>query len=323
MRTHGCVKKLLFGSGIWLLLCVLNTPAQGGLTANPNSIDFGNQPAGTTTSPVSVTLTNNDVARTFTVVNVFSTAGPFAISGPSLPITLSPGQNLTVYVTFAPSAGQAFSGQFGFTTYYGWTIRVPLSGTGTQPPPTAVPSLLSVTSSALNFGDVNTGDVSVQTANLINSGNTNVTISSVSASGPAVTLTGIYAGLILAPGQTTAFTASFAPAAAGSVAGSVAIVSDAVNSSLVIPWNGTGSPSAHSVALSWTSSGSGGIIGYNVYRASVSGGPYSLLTLSPITATDYVDAGLNPAETLYYVVTSVGAGSLESAYSSQVSAAIP
>eukprot|EP00697_Spironema_sp_BW2_P005671 gnl/Spiro4/17911_TR9543_c0_g2_i1.p4 gnl/Spiro4/17911_TR9543_c0_g2~~gnl/Spiro4/17911_TR9543_c0_g2_i1.p4 ORF type:complete len:124 (-),score=13.84 gnl/Spiro4/17911_TR9543_c0_g2_i1:1032-1403(-) len=62
---------------------------------------------------------------------------------------------------------------------------------------------------------------------------------------------------------------------------------------------------------------------YNVYRATVSGGPYALI--ANVTTTSYTDpvAGLTAGTTYYYVVTSVNSVGVESADSVQVSGAIP
>lgn len=45
--------------------------------------------------------------------------------------------------------------------------------------------------------------------------------------------------------------------------------------------------------------------GYHVYRASMSGGPYTRLTASPLTGSTYVDSGVTAGQVLYYVVTAL------------------
>ncbi len=82
-------------------------------------------------------------------------------------------------------------------------------------------------------------------------------------------------------------------------------------------------PSTHSVALSWTASASSGVNGYNVYRGPVSGGPYAMVSSSPVAATQYTDSTVQAAQTYYYVVTAVNSSNTESAYSNEVAAAIP
>jgi fibronectin type 3 domain-containing protein len=63
---------------------------------------------------------------------------------------------------------------------------------------------------------------------------------------------------------------------------------------------------ASSVSLSWTTPANGGspLIGYNVYRGSLSGAETLLASVGPTTTT-YNDAGLAPGTTHYYEVTAV------------------
>ena len=77
----------------------------------------------------------------------------------------------------------------------------------------------------------------------------------------------------------------------------------------------TATPGNGQVALAWNASS--GATSYNVKRATVSGGPYTVVA-SP-TSTSYTDTGLTNGTTYYYVVSAVNSGG-ESADSSQVSA---
>lgn len=79
----------------------------------------------------------------------------------------------------------------------------------------------------------------------------------------------------------------------------------------------------HSVQLNWTTSSSPNIVGYNVYRGTTSGGPYSKVNSSLVTGTSYTDNSVQSGSTYYYVVTAVNNSSLESAYSNQATANIP
>jgi fibronectin type 3 domain-containing protein len=74
--------------------------------------------------------------------------------------------------------------------------------------------------------------------------------------------------------------------------------------------------------LSWTASTST-VIGYNVYRGPVSGGPYTLVNSSLVAGTQYVDSTVLAGQIYYYVATAVASGNVESTYSNQVSATIP
>jgi hypothetical protein len=84
-----------------------------------------------------------------------------------------------------------------------------------------------------------------------------------------------------------------------------------------------GSCNTHYVSLSWTASTSGNIAGYNIYRASTSGGPYTKMNASLIVGTSYTDTSAVPGKTYYYVSTAVDKTNAESSYSNQTSAAVP
>jgi len=80
---------------------------------------------------------------------------------------------------------------------------------------------------------------------------------------------------------------------------------------------------SYSVQLSWTASPSPGVTGYNVYRGTVSGGPYTLLTSASVAGLTWTDATVANGETYYYVTTSVDNGGDESGYSEEAQMAIP
>jgi uncharacterized membrane protein len=77
------------------------------------------------------------------------------------------------------------------------------------------------------------------------------------------------------------------------------------------------------VLLSWTASTSPGIAGYNAYRSTVSGGPYTKVNSSLIPTTTYNDLTVQNGYTYYYVTTAVNQQGMESSYSNQSSATIP
>ena len=130
------------------------------------------------------------------------------------------------------------------------------------------------------------------------------------------------AGLILSPGQTAVVSATFTPSASGAASGSVAVSSNATNSPSTVGLTGTGvTPVTHSVALSWTPGS--GVIGYNTYVGSISGGPYVRLSTNAVTGSSYVDNSVQSGHSYYYVVTALNSANQESIYSSEVAAILP
>jgi hypothetical protein len=188
----------------------------------------------------------------------------------------------------------------------------------------AASGILNSSASTLSFGNVNVSGSSSKTVTLKNAGNADVTISNVTVSGAGFNASGVPTGLVLTPGQTATLTATFAPAAPGSVTGSVSVASNASNTPDSISLLGTGVAAAnHTVTVSWSPSASSSIKGYNTYSSTVSGGPYSKLTGAPVSATSYTDSSVVSGQTYFYVVTAVDSGNAESVFSSEVSATIP
>jgi len=83
----------------------------------------------------------------------------------------------------------------------------------------------------------------------------------------------------------------------------------------------TGSTVAHSVSLTWGTSGTANAT-YNIYRATTSGGYAGSPLASAGTATSFTDNAVQSGQTYYYAVTAVSGGN-ESARSNEVSAAVP
>ena len=276
----------------------------------------------TVTSPVPPTITTQPVGQT---VIAGQTATFSVVASGTPPITyqwtkngLSISGGTSTYFTTPPTtlldSGEVFAvivgNSVGNATSNGAILAV------------NAPGQLTPSSSSLNFGNVLTGNNSSAVLWLVNSGGTSLTILNTTISGAGFQ-TSSANGQILAPGQSTTVTVTFAPAATGAAAGSVVLTSNAANSPTTISMSGTGvQPGFHSVSLAWNGNSSN-VSGYNIYRAPVSGGPYALLSLSPIAPDQFLDTNVAARLTYYYVVTSLDTMNHESAYSTEVSAVIP
>jgi hypothetical protein len=81
-------------------------------------------------------------------------------------------------------------------------------------------------------------------------------------------------------------------------------------------------PVAHDVNLSWIASSSP-VAGYNVYRGTQPGGPFTKINPSLDTATVYTDGSVISGQMYYYATTAVDSNGTESAYSNLAQAPIP
>jgi hypothetical protein len=105
----------------------------------------------------------------------------------------------------------------------------------------------------------------------------------------------------------------------GGVCGS-ALVQQVVNAAL---GEGCLATLSHSVSLNWTASVSANIAGYNVYRSTTNGGPYTQLNGSLVTTTSYTDNRVAAGQTYYYVATAVDTSNDQSADSNQTQVTVP
>jgi fibronectin type 3 domain-containing protein len=78
----------------------------------------------------------------------------------------------------------------------------------------------------------------------------------------------------------------------------------------------------HTVALTWNASTSI-VLGYNVYRSTVSGTGFAKINLLPVLLLSYTDTNVLNGSTYYYVTTAVDVVGVESTFSNEATAVIP
>jgi len=300
-----------------MTIALTGTGTQPEIGAIPSSAPFGNVTVGNTNSQT-ITLTNGGTAN-LTIAQGSVSGNGFKITGLSTPLTIPPGINATFNAVFTPTGAGKVTGSISLANDAPSSpYTIALSGTGVTQT-----QLLTFNVSSLSFGNVNVGSNSSLAATLTNTGNSSVTISSSNTAGVGFTVSGVSSGESLNPNQSIPVTVQFAPSAAGAVNGNLTIVSSATDSPTSIGLTGAGTQQAQTVALGWTASTSS-VIGYNVYRGTTTGGPYSSkLTSSPVASTQFTDTGVQSGQTYYYVVTSVNSSDVESVYSGQATATIP
>jgi hypothetical protein len=313
----GLIKSRATQSAILcVLLVLLGTAAHAAPQRELSRFHHKSPGPSITTEPVSRTVTAGQTA-TFSVAAVG--AAPLTFQWRQNGTAIS-GATSSTYTTAATTTSENAA---KFTVVVRNSAGSATSTAATLTVNAAATALLNSSSTSVVFGSVNVSTNYTQNVTLTNAGNSSVTISNVVVAGAGFNASGGVLGLILSPGQTAALTATFDPSAAGSATGTIAVTSNATNSPLVIVLSGTGlAQVAHSVALSWIASTSA-VTGYNVYSGAVSGGPYAKVTSAPVAETDFTDSNVQAGQTYYFVVTAVNSQSQESAYSAQVSAAVP
>lgn len=202
------------------------------ISLSPASINFGNQRAGTSSAPTTVTLANTGT-DTLTVTTV-ATSAPFAVSGITLPATIGAGGSATFRVTYSPTVTGPSSGTVTIASDApSGTASVPLTGNGTM-------SAIAVNPSSVAFGTQRVGtQTPPSTITIENPGTDTLTIQALSLEGP-FTLAGLALPAAVPPGGRLTAQLSFQPAAAGPALGSFTLVSDAPTSPTTVTMDGQG-----------------------------------------------------------------------------------
>jgi len=293
----------------------LSGATPGFLAASPLSMNFGSIQVANS-KMLYETLTNSG-GSSLTISQATVAGAGFSLSGFTAPQTLAAGQSLTFSVYFAPSSGGTVSGALTLVSNSSNTsFSVSLSGTGTSP------GQLAVSPGSVIFGNVVVGTSQSQTGTLSASGSS-VTVSSATSSSSEFALSGVAFPLSIAAGQSVPFTVKFTPQTSGTASANISFASNASSSSVTETVTGTGASAIqHSADLSWDPSPST-VLGYNVYRGTTPGGPYTKINSSLDSSTLYTDSTVQSGRTYYYVSTAVDATGMESGYSNQLQMVIP
>lgn len=235
-RLIGCARFLLFAS-----------LAAGQIAANPSSVNFGSVQVGSTSSQSTVV---SNISSSKVQISQATVSGTnFSISGPSLPINLSPGQSVTFSFSFGPQSAVSSTGSVSLVSKNvgggsgknngasnSTTMIIPVSGTGVSA------GQLAANPTSVSFS-AQTGTSQTLSQALTNSGGSSVTVSQATLTGSGFSISGLNLPFTLPAGQTYTFSVTFAPTASGTVSGSISVASDASDPTLLISLSGTGTSS--------------------------------------------------------------------------------
>jgi hypothetical protein len=289
------------------------TALPGVLAASPSTMNFGSiQLLGS--QMLNETVTNSGGSRV-TISRAAVTGTGFSLNSITLPQTLAVGQSLTLSIFFSPKSAGTASGTLTLASNASDpNISVSLSATG------ASPGQLTVSPGSISFGSVVVGTSQSHSGTLSATGS-NVMVSSATSTSSEFALSGMAFPLSITAGQSVPFTVKFAPQMSGSASASISFVTSTSSATETV--TGTGATATqHSADLSWSPSAST-VVGYNVYRSTTSGGPYTKINSSLDPSTTYTDSTVQNGQIYYYVSTAVNGAGTESGYSNQLQMAIP
>jgi len=206
------------------------------ISLSSTAVEFGSVNVGSTGN-ASVTISNSG-SSDLNISLITLSGAEFGETGVATPKTISAGLSATMSLTFHPTAAGATTGSVTLTSNdpANPTTVISLDGAGT----TASQGQLQANPATVNFGNVSVGSTATQKVTLTNTGAAAVQISAITVNGSGVSINGINFPLTLAASSAATFNAVFAPAATGSVTGSISVASNATGSPLNIPVSGTG-----------------------------------------------------------------------------------
>jgi uncharacterized protein YfiM (DUF2279 family) len=253
--AHGAHNTFLLGLGSVLIFSFLLASAgctasqvgaapsastAGILSANTSSLAFGSVQLGATKN-MSLVLSNTGPQGSSLQISQLAVSGSgFNASGTTMPVALSAGQQVTLTISFAPTASGSASGSVAILSdATNSSVTVSLTGSGISS------GQLTANPASIAFGNVQVGGTATSSVTLKNSATQgSIQISQVTTSGSGFSTSGITLPLTLNAEQSASLTVRYAPAATGSNTGSIAVVSDASNPNLSVPLSGTGTTAA-------------------------------------------------------------------------------
>jgi FG-GAP-like repeat/Abnormal spindle-like microcephaly-assoc'd, ASPM-SPD-2-Hydin len=200
----------------------------------PSTVAFGAQGVGTTSQPLTITVSNRSLS--FSINSVSVTSGFTATSNCNG--NLTPGSSCSINVTFAPTTTGNQNGTLTLTdTTPSSPQLIPLTGSGVNGP------YLNVAPAAVSFGTVNVGNSSAPiTLQVSNVGNADATISGITISGMNGSdfSQSTSCGAALTVAATCTISVTFKPTAIGSRSATLSITDNAPNSPQTVALTGSG-----------------------------------------------------------------------------------
>ena len=205
---------------------------------------FGNVNIGSSANQ-NITITNNGNSTT-TITQVGVNGQHVIASGFSTPLALAPSQSVTLNVQYSPAAANSLNGSISIVSAQGQTTMVTVTGSGAQ-------ATLAVSPGSVSFSNVVTGSTNSQSVQISNAGNASLTITQANISGSGFSTTGLSLPLALAAGQSSSFNLQFIAQSAGTVGGTLSLVSNAANSTASVALSGSSIASTKTLQVSASS----------------------------------------------------------------------
>ena len=215
------------------------SPVVVNMSIAPPSLNFGSVNVGQSVDQT-ITITNQASSTAVLTGNVGTLSAPFSVVSGEGAFNLAPGESVTVTVRYSPTIAGSASASFPIThdaTNQTSPTNISLSGTGVNV------SVISVTPTSNNYGNVKVKRSSTVSFVVKNSGKANLSITS-GITGPDASMFKITSGSgnkTIKPGKSLTIRIAFKPTSKGSKSANLVITSnDPVTPSINIPLSGIG-----------------------------------------------------------------------------------
>jgi Abnormal spindle-like microcephaly-assoc'd, ASPM-SPD-2-Hydin len=260
------------------------TAGAGMLSANLTTVSFGTVGVGKTTTQ-SLTVTNTGTSAV-TIDQTAVTGTSFTTGAGAPAASIAPGQSKNIKIQFAPLSPGSAAGGFTLTSDASNSpLTVELVGMGAQPG-------LTISPTAISFGNVLVGQSGTQAITLMNTSSSNVVVNLATVSGNAFGINGLTLPTTIAAGQSVSFNAQFTPTATGSSTGGISFTDNAAGSPQAIILSGSGVTQNSTLSANPASAAFGTVAvgGTGTQTITLSNSGNASTTISAVTITG---AGFN------------------------------
>lgn len=178
------------------------------LKVKPSSLDFG-QVEVNNTETKSFTI-ENDGSSTVSISKISSNNNAFDVTSPSFPRDIKPGAGLGVEISFNPNKEGNFKGSLSIVVNSKTVAEVSVAGSGKK---VGIPDI-SLSTSNLNFGNIDVGTFKMQNMTISNTGNADLDITFPSDALLSCTPRGSF---IIRPGKNTPVSCKFVGDVVGAI----------------------------------------------------------------------------------------------------------
>lgn len=223
------------------------SPSKAPLTDPP--VSFPATAVGSTATATATVTAATQVTVTGATASSAGDANPFTVGQPnvndapaSFPVTLNPGDTLSVTVTFAPATPGGATGAVAFSTQTPNfpAVNIPLTGTGTQ-------TGLYATPASLQFGTVPIGSSETLQTVITNGGTADETVTNSAPPSAPFTTSGLPDGTgtsptVIPPGASVTVSVTYTPTEAAGTGSTLSVTGSLGGTVATVSVSGTGVP---------------------------------------------------------------------------------